>query len=170
MAAGIRECATMGNKGRPRKTQYSSNYKKKPFESTGARSDVFASLYMSMLTHPAFKDMKPRTQILYLYCKAQLYAEKNKAIVDGEECFSMNRNKWKNLYELYTNPNSFYKDMDILIGHGFVDCVSCGAISRTKNLFRLSARWQKWGTPDFTLPNKVKTISYMNKEKKFEKK
>lgn len=138
----------------------------KPFESTGVKGDTSANIYMSMLTHPAFLDLKPRAQILYVYCKAQLYAEKRKTIVDGRECFTMNQAKWHGLYGLYSlgNRRAYYEDMSSLIDHGFIDCLHCGAISRTKNLFCFSDRWQQWGQPDYSVPENVKTMALQHKK------
>lgn len=145
----------------PRKKRYVP----KKFESLGIKSDTSANIYMSMLTHPAFMDLTPRQKVLYLYCKAQLYGEKHKQIVDGKECFTMNRSKWQKLYSLYKpgNEGAFYTDMSSLIEHGFIDCVFCGATLRKKSLYCFSDRWQKWGQPDYTVPANVKTMALNRK-------
>ena len=52
-------------------------YQKKPFESNGASNDTSANLYMSMLLSDAWRALTAQQQRLYLYCKAQYYAEKH---------------------------------------------------------------------------------------------
>ncbi len=136
--------ASMSSRKRP--------YQKKPFESTGASNDTSANLYMSMLLSPAWRALSAQQQRLYLYCKAQYYAEKHKP--DGDNMsFTMNQSKWGDLYNLYekSNAKGFYRDMSALIEHGFIVCVACGATTRTKSVYRFSSMWQKYGTADFSV-------------------
>ena len=125
-------------------------YQKKSFESTGASNDTSANVYMSMLLSSAWRALSAQQQRLYLYCKAQFYAEKHKP--DGDNlCFTMNQAKWADLYGLYekSNAKGFYRDMSALIEHGFVVCVACGCTTRTKSIYRFSDMWKKFGTVDF---------------------
>lgn len=141
-------------------------YQKKAFESTGASSDTSANVYMSMLLSPAWKDLTANQQRLYLVCKAQYYAEKQK--INGDPlCFTMNQSKWADLYGLYKRNNaaSFIRDMTALIEHGFVSCVECGAISRSKSIYRFSSKWQKWGAADFEILPSEMTVSMLRKER-----
>lgn len=127
-------------------------YQKKTFESDCSPSDTSANIYMSMLMSPAWMDLTAQQKTLYLYCKAQYYAEKKKP--DGEPLsFTMNQAKWASLYKLYdkSNARGFYRDMTELIEHGFVTCVSCGAGTMCKSVYRFSSMWQKYGTPDFAV-------------------
>jgi hypothetical protein len=131
-------------------------YQKKTFESTGESSDTSANIYMSMLLSPAWRDLSANQQRLYLYCKAQYYAEKQKPKTkenpDGNETyFTMNRSKWCNLYCLYADNNrsSFYRDRDALIYHGFIRVVENGQNTRTKTVYALWDMWRKWEQPDF---------------------
>lgn len=97
-------------------------YEKKQFESTGTSSDTSANIYMSMLMSKAWTQLTAAQKTLYLYCKAQYYAEKKKP--DGDSlCFTMNQAKWQGLYGLYTTANKrgFYRDMNALIEYGFID-------------------------------------------------
>lgn len=105
-----------------------------------------------MLISEAWRDLTAQQQRLYLYCKLQLYAEKRKPD-DDPASFTMNRYKWCNLYQLYakTNHRSFYRDMAALIEHGFVTCVRSGKTTRTKSVYKLSAKWQQYGTEAFTV-------------------
>lgn len=153
------------NKKPPRK------YEKKPYESTGISSDTSANIYMSMMLSPAWQDLTGNQKALYITCKAQLYAMKERerfaAGIKLPEQFTMNQSKWEKMYHLYKRGNygQFYKDMDALVAHGFIDCVQCGANTRTKSVYQYSDRWQKWGHPDFSTPNEVKTSSMLRKER-----
>lgn len=141
-------------------------YQKKPFESTGANNDTSANIYMSMLLSDAWKDLTAQQQRLYLYCKAQYYAEKRKPR-DDILCFTMNQSKWCGLYHLYekTNAKGFYRDMEALIAHGFISCVECGAITRTKSIYQFSSKWQQYGTDTFTVLPSEMTIGMRKKAK-----
>ena len=87
-----------------------------------------------------------------MVCKAQYYADKQKPN-DDAHCFTMNQSKWCGLYGLYkrSNARGFYRDMSALIENGFVVCVECGAITRTKPIYRFSSMWQKYGTAAFSV-------------------
>lgn len=145
------------SRGEPRK------YEKKPYESNCQKNDTSANIYMSMLMSPAWKDLTPKQQQLYVYCKAQKYAEKSKT--HGEESYTMNRSKWCSLYELYAinNAKGFYRDMEALITHGFVDCVECGANTRTKSIYKLSSRWHNYDKPGYEVPLGVMTSAMRRK-------
>lgn len=139
-------------------------YQKKSFESTGASNDTSANLYMTMLLSPAWKDLTANQQRLYLYCKSQYYAEKQKPNGDPL-CFTMNQAKWSDLYGLYQKNNAagFYRDMASLIGHGFITCAECGAITRTKSIYRFSDMWQRWETNEFQVTAADMTLSMQRK-------
>ena len=140
-------------------------YQKRPFESIGTSNDTSANLYMSMLLSDAWRALTAQQQRLYLYCKAQYYAEKQKPNGDPL-CFTMNQSKWCGLYGLYekTNAKGFYRDMAALIEAGFVTCTECGAATRTKSIYRFSSMWQKYGTPAFEIAPSDMTLSMRRKE------
>ena len=127
-------------------------YVPKSFESSGISSDTSANIYMSMLTSKSWQKLTKNQQILYVYCKAQYYAEKRKPkpqlkqLTDTELslCFTMNKTKWCNLYHIYKdgNQNGFIKDMKALIDNGFIELVENGKSNRTKNIYKLSSNWQ----------------------------
>ena len=127
-------------------------YIKQAFESTGANSDTSANIYVSMLLSTAWQDLSASAQCLYVVCKAQYYAEKSKPN-DDPLCFTMSQAKWSGLYKLYkkSNAKGFYRDMAALIEHGFISCVESGACTRTKSIYRFSAKWRDYGTPAFTI-------------------
>lgn len=128
-------------------------YKPKGFESTGISSDTSANIYMSMLMSENWQKLTKNQQILYVYCKAQYYAEKRKpkpqiAQLNDEElvlCFTMNKSKWCSLYHIYKdgNQNGFIKDMKALIDYGFIELVENGKNTRTKSIYKLSNKWNK---------------------------
>ena len=142
-------------------------YQKKPFESTGESSDTSANIYISMLVSPAWQDLTANQQRLYLYCKAQYYAEKKKPNNDPLS-FTMNQSKWSGLYKLYekNNAKGFYRDLTALIEHGFIACVESGAATRTKSIYRYSSMWQKYQTPAFTISPSEMTLSMRRKRVK----
>jgi len=148
--------------------RYKKNpYEKKRFESSGVSSDTSANIYMSMLMSAAWRELTPRQQILYLYCKAQYYAEKKKPIKDNQLSFTMNKSKWQ-LYKLYTENegHNFRRDMNALISIGFVKCVECGANTRTKSIYEYSSKWLYYGTPEFEIMPSEMTKSLLNKREK----
>lgn len=139
-------------------------YQKKAFESTGASNDTSANIYMSMLLSDAWRALTAQQQRLYLYCKAQFYAEKKKPGNDSL-CFTMNQSKWYGLYNIYekSNAKGFYRDMTALIEKGFIICVECGAITRTKSIYRFSSMWQNYGTEAFTVSPSEMTLAMQRK-------
>ena len=142
-------------------------YQKRPFESTGKSSDTSSNIYMSMLLSPAWMDLTANQQRLYLYCKAQFYAEKQKP--DGDPlAFTMNQAKWAGLYGLYKRNNAagFLRDMAALIEHGFVVCKVCGALTRTRSVYQFSSMWQKWGQPGFEVLPSEMTLAMRGKERR----
>lgn len=145
-------------------------YQKKSFESTGASNDTSANIYMSMLLSSAWRALSAQQQRLYLYCKAQYYAEKQKPNGDNM-AFTLNRSKWADLYGLYerSNGKGFARDMSALIELGFVSCAECGAITRTKSVYRFSDMWKKYGTPDFQVSEQEITQAVAHRRKAKEK-
>lgn len=127
-------------------------YKPKKFESNGSSSDTSANIYMSMLMSNSWKNLTKNQQILYIYCKAQYYAEKRKPKPhitqlndeDLAQCFTMSKSKWCTLYGIYKdgNQNGFIKDIKALINNGFIDLIENGKNTRTKSIYKLSSRWQ----------------------------
>lgn len=127
-------------------------YVKKPFESNCTSSDTSANIYVSMLMSENWQKLTKNAQILYVYCKAQYYAEKQKPkpryiILSEQEqrqCFTMNKSKWKDLYNIYSSDNGqFNKDIKQLIEYGFIELVESGWGTRTKNIYMLSNKWQE---------------------------
>lgn len=130
-----------------------SSYIPKAFESSSnSKSDIFASIYLSMIQSENWKKLTKNQQLLYVYCKFQYYGEKNcpKPMImnftESEQrlCFTMNKSKWHKAYNLYGEGNqaSFYKDMNALIENGFIEIVEQGRTSRTRNIYKFSSKWR----------------------------
>lgn len=127
-------------------------YIPKSFESMENSNDTSANIYMSMLLSPAWNNLTKNQQILYVYCKAQYYAEKKKPkplikeLTDNEInlCFTMNKSKWCKLYKIYADGGQerFKKDMQALIDNGFIELVENGKPNRTKNIYCYSNKWR----------------------------
>jgi len=150
--------------------------------------DTSANIYDSMFTHPAFMSLTPKQQVLYIACKMQYFRLAKKVWsadgasfsggkkyvsealakslgVEKSECFFMNRQVYAEEYHLYDANSSgrFSKDMDALIEHGLIDCVSSGKNSRTRSVYKYSTRWHNYGKPCFEVPAKVCTSSLLKK-------
>ena len=133
-------------------------YKPRTFESKGEHyttakgrtaADTSANIYESMLTSPAFKALKPRLKVLYLYCKAQYYG-KRKPTKDndkyGTDTFYFN---WGKALEYGLYPESaasnFYHDMQELEKAGFIKKLFSGKAHKEKNVYQYSNEWQQRG-------------------------
>lgn len=136
-------------------------YKPKSFESSGryktksgrSKADTTANIYESMLRSDAWKDLSSKQQVLYLYCKAQYYGKTKPGAdfpdipeLQGEDFFYLNRDLVISEYELYTEGNraKFYKDMDCLTKHGFIQKVTSGKSSHQRNIYRFVDGWIDW--------------------------
>lgn len=140
-------------------------YTPKPFETKrkarASRSEAFASLYHSMMTSPAYVALTPRQRDLYTFCKLQYYGETPR----GNPEFTMNQYKWCQKYKIYSrgNASSFYRDMEALITHGFIDCIQQGALTKRKNIYRLSDRWRYYDTDRFEVPLSCMTAGMLRR-------
>lgn len=123
-------------------------YQKKSFESDLSSNDTSANIYMSMLLSPAWQDLSSKQKELYLCCKAQYYGQSGKRAVDNTDNtkFYLNKALWCGVYKVYSNSNqnSFYKDIGVLIEHGFIKRLESGKITRTKNRYQYSNKWIDW--------------------------
>ncbi len=107
----IAEAAVMSR--RPKK------YVPKQFESSSPQFDTSANIYMSMLMSAAWQSLNAGAKMLYMW---QYYGEKRKPKPDfkqlteqeQQQCFTMNKSKWKDLYHIYTNDRQFCKSYFVL--------------------------------------------------------
>ena len=45
--------------------------------------------------------------------------------------------------------NTYAKALNELVSHGFIDIVRSGSLNKECNIFALSHRWKRYGTPHF---------------------
>lgn len=111
------------------------------FEKKGS-SNLSATLYASMLQSPAWYALSPKAKELFVYMKLQLYGQ---APIEGygADCFVFNQAMYSKVYPLYKSGAQFRRDRDQLIKYGFIEIVECGRFTRTKNIYRFSAKWQE---------------------------
>ena len=113
------------------------------FENVG-KSNLSAVLYASMLQSPAWYALSPKAKELYTYMKLQLYGQ---APLDSEKygagAFVFNQAMYTKTYPIYKTGAQFRRDRDQLIEYGFIEMVECGRFTRTKNVYRFSAKWQE---------------------------
>ena len=124
----------------------SNKYKKQLYESAEPNNEHETSvvIYDSMMNSKAWKALTNNARVLYQYMKKQQFGQKDiKGF--GKEYFYFNKGMWKkgyeNSYELYSNQNQFYKDRDMLIENGFIETAQRGQNTRTKDIYRLSTKW-----------------------------
>lgn len=145
-------------------------YTPKTFESTGINGDVSANIFRSMIESPAWMDLTGNQKALYMTCKLQLYGvpRKKKPDSEDEQTFYMNKFLWAEKYRLYDKENGkgFRRDMGALISHGFLICLERGETSRTKNVYKFSSMWRKYGQPDFSVPLSSATLALQHSLKK----
>ncbi len=115
-------------------------YQPRPFESRG--DNLSANIYLSMIKSKAWENLSNNAKVLYLYMKLQLYGANT---IEGHppEDFYFNTAMITQTYKLYTNMSQFRKDRQLLIDNGFIEIIENGRFSRTKNIYRLSAKWQE---------------------------
>lgn len=130
-------------------------YKRKPYESAhphGHGHDRFVALYESMYTSPAWKELKSRQKVLYLYCRLQPWATETPGkdyplyeAYQQPEVFYLNFAKVcaAGMYTKYSNK-AFYDDIKALCNVGLIECLFNGRTYRKKSVYRLSALWQKY--------------------------
>jgi hypothetical protein len=134
-------------------------YASKDFEAVGASfkgihgatmTDTSASIFESMLQSEAFKSLKHRQQILYVYCKAQYYGKRKPRAdykdipeLQGDDLVYFNFDVAVE-YGRYTKKSSklFYTDMDALIKAGFIERIVSGKAHKKKTIYKYSARWK----------------------------
>ena len=61
----------------------------------------------------------------------------------GADCFVFNQAMYTKTYPIYKTGAQFRRDRDQLIEYGFIEMVECGRFTRTKNIYRFSAKWQE---------------------------
>lgn len=134
---------------------------RKPWQRRANASRQWNPIYNDLLDSPAFHDLTPSQKVLYFYCQRETHGDAMRdSGTQDERVFFMNRALRCKTHQLYplSDTRAFERDMAQLVGHGFVDCLQSGLDTRTKSLYRLSARWCDWGTPAFSMPERLKTL------------
>ena len=113
-----------------------------PFESIG-KNDRFVRLHIELIESEAFKRLNGRQQSLYLYMKAQYKGKETKNNPNRNKLqFYFNWNLAEKKYRLYTNRDTFYKDIKVLIEYGFIECVENNHYLRKKSIYSFSDKWK----------------------------
>lgn len=130
------------------------------------RIDSVAGITMCMLSHPAYKDLKPRQRQLYLYAKAQYkgmvdrkkFEEDHPEYKGHPEYIYLNYKLLVDVFEAYSKNNraEMYRDIAVLVEHGFLEPVIRENNQRT--IYKLISEWQSW------TPHK----KYLKRETKYE--
>ena len=146
---------------------------RKPYQRRANSRAGFVPLYYDLLDSPAFHDLTPRQKVLYVYCARESHGRamgeaENRGEAKDETLFYMNKGLRSKVHEIYPESDTrcFREDMAALVEHGFVDCVQSGLEKRENNLFRLSGRWNHWGTSAFSVPKEIKTTYMLRQEQK----
>ena len=119
------------------------------------KKQKFATIYIGMLVSPAYKSLSHRQRDLYTHMLFQYNGKVN--------TFEFNWAKASKVFELYTNKQSFYDDINELIRSGFIVCVECGSATRTKSIYAFSENWKLY--PNIKLEAKNMTASMIKKQK-----
>jgi len=110
----------------------------------------------------AFRELPARAIIILLdfLCKRQFSVVKNSK---GGKHYSIKNNGeieycFSEAEKNGISRQSFNQNRDILIKKGFIDIVhsGCGGHKGDKNLYAISNRWKKWGTPEFEYKERAK--------------
>lgn len=126
--------------------------KQKPQEWETQNKKAFARIYDDMMLSEAFVTLTVRQKMLYVVAKMQFYGHRKPAkdypdieAFRSESCFYLNRALGVR-YGLYppTNHRDFYKDIDVLIKHGFIERISNGRSNQKKSIYRFSGDWKNF--------------------------
>ena len=124
------------------------------------------ALYRDLLLSDAYMSLTPKQKALFTCCVAESHggATKDHAIATGGTgdtlLLYMNKSLYTTKYQLYkaNDKRGPRRDLAALINAGLIDCVHQGFAEKSKNVYRLSSRWQDYGKPDYRVPNNCKTL------------
>lgn len=126
-------------------------YKPYSFETVGKTGEVYVRIYESMLVSPAFIDLTPKQQMLYIICKRQFYGRRKPEFDFPDITEFKGHTFYLSIseaarYGVYSSINHrrFYADMKVLEDHGFIEKVSSGRNRHAKNVYRFSEHWKEW--------------------------
>ena len=117
------------------------------WESTKAGAEHFTRIHDSLLISKAFTGLNARQRVLYIYMKSQYKGEKvTKDTPNGnKDQFRFNWAFQQEKYKLYTNKETFYKDIKALEESGFIICAENNRNLRKCNVYQFSDEWKKKG-------------------------
>ena len=113
---------------------------------------IFARIYKDMMLSEAFVTLTPRQMMLYIVAKMQFYGHRKPAkdyphieAFHSEECLYLNHALGVQ-YGLYppSNHRDLYRDIEVLIEHGFLERLSNGRVNQKKSVYRFSGNWKKY--------------------------
>ncbi len=114
------------------------------FESISENSN-YVRLTHSMLQSLAWKELPPDAVSVYLHLKAK-YKFKSST---GEHNAHNLEMTYKEAAALHIPKKKFTKAIDKLLEVGLLDLVEHRPYSKLCNIYGLSTRWHKYGSPDF---------------------
>lgn len=123
--------------------------RKANFHSFESRSEnsPYARITRDMINSPAWKTLNVYEQILYIYFKLKYNGKPG-----SENNISFTYEEGMKLM----SKRVFTRSVDQLIKLGFIDLLAHRPYSALCNLYGLSDRWHKYGTPDFIEKVRVK--------------
>lgn len=122
-------------------------------------NDSYARITDSLLLSEAFKDLKPHVQILYICMRNQDFGKRKPSRdydekssvwekVKDDRCFYYPWHTAKLYSDRYKNNSGrLYRDIDILVKHGFIELILSGRNTRKNTVYKYSDKWQQWKKP-----------------------
>lgn len=108
-------------------------YKKKK-KSAGS----YTQLFHHMIKSEAWQDLSCYARTVYIEISA-----KHNGYNNGNLSYTFKEG------EKIMHRNTYAKALNELVSHGFIDIVRSGGLNKECNIFALSYRWKKYGTPHF---------------------
>lgn len=122
-------------------------------------NDSYARITDSLLLSEAFKDLKPHLQMLVIYMRNQDFGKRKPnrdysetssvwEFVKDDRCFYFPWHTAKSYTDRYKNNSGrLYRDINVLIEHGFIELSLNGRNTRKNNIYKFSDKWQQWKKP-----------------------
>lgn len=116
------------------------------FESGNQRYD-FTKICRDMQKSEAWKQLSLRQQGLYLHLKSK-FTVNSKTLENNQNDISIPTKEAK---KLYGDLRTFRKDIDTLIGYGFIKQIISGVPTMSVNIYGFSTKWKYYGTDNFII-------------------
>ena len=98
----------------------------------------FIQLYHYMIESGAWQDLSCYSRTVYLEI-----ARKHNGYNNGDLSYTFQE------ASKIMHRSTYGKALNELVSHGFIDIVRSGGLNKQCNIFALSYRWKKYGTPQF---------------------